>query len=261
MHTQHPTYPNPTIQEALCEIHFRLPDQVEWKPTLFGEIFKHIQPEFPEFEPLTQVGFRMQVRPSGMEQQFLPPQPRMRYKHATRNLLLQLSPNILTVNVLPQYAGWVQMSQDILQGWTKVSEVIEPASITRIGLRYINRIDRTQPTETSSHWLASSDYLPKSVLSSLPGFLSRVETRMNEHYRLIVTLGEMSQPVVLEVGAIVFDIDCIVEKEMSITAQAITAEINGLHDTAWRIFSDSMTPRLAQLLQKEVKHESSTQIW
>lgn len=35
----HPTYPNPTIVEALCEIHFRFPEGTEWKPTLVGEFF------------------------------------------------------------------------------------------------------------------------------------------------------------------------------------------------------------------------------
>ena len=60
MTSEHPTYPNPTIQEAVCEIHFRLPDGVEWKPALLGELFKHIQPDFPELEPVTQIGIQFQ---------------------------------------------------------------------------------------------------------------------------------------------------------------------------------------------------------
>ncbi len=41
MNSGYPTYPNPTITEAVCDIHFRLPQEKEWKPSLPGELFKH----------------------------------------------------------------------------------------------------------------------------------------------------------------------------------------------------------------------------
>jgi len=38
MHSGYPTYPNPTITEAVCDIHFRLPQEKEWKPSFPGEL-------------------------------------------------------------------------------------------------------------------------------------------------------------------------------------------------------------------------------
>jgi len=248
MNIEHPTYPNPTIQEALCEIHFCLPDGVAWKPSLFGKLFKHIQPDFPEMEPVMQIGVEFLVGPDKIGQTLLPPRQRMRYKHASRNLLLQLSENIFTVNLLPQYPGWEQMSRDVLEAWKRAGEIIEPAGITRIGLRYINRIERTRPDEPPGDWLAASDYIPTSALETLPGFLSRLEVRPDPHSRLIVTLGESRSEADQMPNAIVFDIDCIVEKATSITDAAITAEITQLHEIAWTIFAASKTPRLEQWL-------------
>lgn len=253
MTVDHPTFPNPTIQEALCEIHFCLPDGVAWKPFLFGELFKHVQSDFPEMEPALQIGVELQIGPGKMGQALLPPRQRMRYKHASRNLLLQLSENILTVNVLPKYPGWEQMNRDVLEAWKRAGEVVKPAWITRIGLRYINRIERTHPDEPPGDWLAPSDYIPKSVLSTLPGFFSRLEIRTDPHNRLIVTLGESQGDSEQAPNAIVFDIDCIVEKRLGIDAAAITAEITRLHDIAWAIFSASKTPRLERLLQGGAK--------
>ncbi len=248
MGTEHPTFPNPTIQEALCEIHFRLPDGVEWKPSLFGDFYRYIQSEFPELEPVTQVGVQLQMGPSAISHALLPLQQRMRYKHKSRNLLLQLSADILTVNVLPQYPGWTQMSKDVLNTWNHVREVIKPASIVRIGLRYINRIGRTHPAERAGDWLTSSDYIPKSALESLPGFLSRLQIRKDKRNRLIVTLGD--KPGTGDSASeIVLDIDCILEADIRIEDEAILDEINSLHQTAWDIFSSSMTPRLGQSLR------------
>jgi uncharacterized protein (TIGR04255 family) len=102
---EHPTYPNPIIQEAVCEIHFRLPDGVAWKSSLFGELFKRAQPEFPELEPVAQMGLQVQLEPSGVGHTLLPMQHQIRYKHASRNLLLQLSEHTLAVNVMPKYPG------------------------------------------------------------------------------------------------------------------------------------------------------------
>ena len=143
------------------------------------------------------------------------------------------------------------MSKDILDAWAAAREVIKPASITRIGLRYINRIDRSHPNESPSDWFAPSDYIPKAVLSSLPGFLSRLEVRPTLDSRRIVTLGEVTvhPDSVRDARAILLDIDCIVEKEIGIDDQAIIEEIAGLHDAAWEIFSASRTPRLEQLLR------------
>jgi hypothetical protein len=58
MNSRHPTYPNPTITEAVCDIHFRLPQEKEWKPSLPGELFKHIQNEYPEMEPVLEMGLQ-----------------------------------------------------------------------------------------------------------------------------------------------------------------------------------------------------------
>lgn len=249
MSTSHPTFPNPTIQEALCEIYFCLPKGIEWKPSLLGDFFKHVQVDFPTMEPVTHIGVELQVGPGRASQALLPPRHRMRYKHASRNLMLQLSQDILTVNILHKYPGWEQMCRDVLDAWQQVKAVIKPAEITRIGLRYINLIKRSQPDELPGDWLAPSGYIPKSVLSSLPGFLSRLETRTDPHNRLVVTLGEASASLEQSPGAIVFDIDCISEKSMGIDDNSITAEITRLHDIAWTIFTSSRTSRLDRLLQ------------
>ena len=50
MISAHPSYPNPTIAEALCEVHWQFPAGREWKSSLPGELFKHIQDEYPEMD-------------------------------------------------------------------------------------------------------------------------------------------------------------------------------------------------------------------
>jgi len=109
----HPSYEHPTIVEALCEVHFRL--DKDWQPSLPGELFKHIQNDYPNMEPVSEMGLQVALGPQGMVQQIMPPRQRTRFRHATRPLMVQLGEDILTVNTLEPYSGWQVMEQDVME--------------------------------------------------------------------------------------------------------------------------------------------------
>jgi uncharacterized protein (TIGR04255 family) len=251
MNEEHTTYPNPTIIEALCEIHFRLPEGATWQDSLFGKLFLKVRSRFPELEPVTQPTWQLQMGTEGPK--ILSSQGRIRFRQPEGNVLLQLSENIFTVNILPKYPGWAKMQSELLDDWAEAREVIQPARIARIGLRYINRIEGISENECPGDWLASSDYVAKSVLASQPGFLSRVEVRSDVDNRLIVTVGDATTSTEPGIRALIFDIDCIAEKEIGVENDAIKKQIARLHDVAWNVFSASMTVRLESLLRGGAK--------
>lgn len=144
MGSKHPTYPNPTITETVCDIHFQLPQGNEWKPSLPGELFKHIQDDYPEMEPVLEMGLQFDFGPVGTGAKILPQSQKVRFKHRTRPLILQLAENSFSVSTLPPYQGWSIMLYDVLTIWHRAVQVLNPAVITRLGLRYINRIKEEQ---------------------------------------------------------------------------------------------------------------------
>jgi uncharacterized protein (TIGR04255 family) len=241
----HPSYPFPTVAEALCEVHFQLSQGQAWKPSLPGVLFKGIQNEFPEMEPALELGVQLELGPQGVAQKVLPPRQRTRFKHATRPLLLQLGENVFTVNLLPKYPGWDTMREDVLKAWKQAQETLQPAKVTRIGLRYINRIERESQEDRPANWLKPTDYIPPGVLTSEPGFLSRVEARLDNENRIIVTLGFQPEG---HHGAIVLDIDRIVEKELPPDVDALGGEMNRLHEDVWYAFNSAKGEKLERLL-------------
>jgi len=248
---QHPSYPNPTIVEALCEIHFQLPEGVSWKPSLPGELFKQIQNDYPEMEPVVEVGVQFEWSPEKFGQSLLPPRQRTRYKHASRPLLLQLSENMFTVNSLSKYPGWKTMRLDVENAWSQAKQVLKPAHITRVGLRYINRIERTTANEPPGEWLQASDFIPAGILSSKGSFLSRVESHLKENHRLIVTVAEIQPEDPAANRPIVLDIDRILENQHLANDAILLNEIDALHEHVWEVFDAAKTPRLAKLLKGE----------
>ncbi|MDI9548459.1 MAG: TIGR04255 family protein [Chloroflexota bacterium] len=238
----HPTYPNPTIREALCEIHFRLPEGQSWQPALFSRFFRRIESEFPVMEPVTEAGFQLQLHSGRAE--FAPPRSRMRYRHADRPLLLQVSDSILTVNMLPPYTGWQQLHSDIDHAWAWADEVFQPAGITRIGLRYINIIPQLAE-EPAGDWLAPNDFVAAAALASLPGFLSRAEVRYSAQTRTIVTVAGAADA---DSSHFLLDIDCITEQPND-DLLPLDPTLTELHDRVWSVFAGFLTPRYHMHLQ------------
>src|SRR5947209_14597986 len=129
MSSRHPTYPYPTIIEAVCDIHFRLPETKAWKPSLPGELFKHIQDEYPEMEPVLEMGLPFEFVPLGAGTKVSHQFPKVHFKHRTRALMLQLSENSFSISTLPPYQGWEIMRTDALAAWRQAEYVLQPVAI------------------------------------------------------------------------------------------------------------------------------------
>lgn len=246
----HPSYPHPTIIEALCEMHFTLVNNAPWKASLVGELYKHVHDEFPTMEPGMDIGLQLDVGPGGIGQSVLPPRPRMRFRHKDRPILLQVAPLLFTVNVLPVYPGWDAMKRDVASAWRRARDAMAPAAVTRIGLRYINRIEPLTEDEAPSSWFKASDFVPEGVLRSRGAFLTRVESQIDDQNRVIVTFGESCPSAENTQRGIVLDIDRIAEGMFSTDEDRLLFEMDRLHEEVWKIFEASQTPRLVDHLNR-----------
>jgi len=246
----HPTYPNPTITEAVCDIHFRLPQEKEWKPSFPGELFKHIQNEYPEMEPVLEMSLQFEIGPLGTGTKFVPQRQKVRFKHGTRPLMLQLAENSLSISTLSPYQGWEVMRRDVLAAWQRVEEVLQPEIIDRIGLRYINQIEKETEQDRPSTWLVANDYIPDGILRSESGFLLREEIHLDIENILIITLGDPKSDVDAGHGTIILDIDRIVEREALTGQKVLEQEMDRLHANVWEVFSSTKGEKLEALLSR-----------
>src|SRR4029077_7079307 len=154
------------------------------------------------------------------------------------------------VNLLPKYPGWVQMRQDVAEAWRRAMETLHAVAIWRIGLRYINRIARQSERERPGDWFRPTDFIPAAVLGSTYGFLARNEAQPDKENRIIVTLGDHPPDGEAPWGAIVLDIDRIVERDLPTDEALLLGVIDGLHDDVWRLFSNAQTDKLSTFLNQ-----------
>ncbi len=247
----HPSYPHPTIQEAICEIIFDLPQDKPWNPLLFGEYFKSVQGDYASFEPVNVPGLQLQF---GFGVQDTPPPPPsqiVRYRHAKHPAMIQQSERSIAVTRMPEYPGWETMLEDIEYAFEHLISVVCPERVVRIGLRYINRIERSHPEENLSAWFSPSDYIPEYLLQSKSGFFSMTHTKMDDNNRLNIIIGEQSGPQP-SAPAFIFDIDRLLENELPPEMDKLVVEINQMHDDVWNVFNKVKNDKLVRLLNGEI---------
>jgi uncharacterized protein (TIGR04255 family) len=139
--------------------------------------------------------------------------------------------------------------RDIQAAWQHVMEVLSPSHITRVGLRYIIRIELTSVEDLPGSWIRPNDYVATAVLESKPGFLSRVEVVLDTQNTTIVTLSHQRSDSPDFPDAVVFDIDHITQREMSANGGNLLQEIDRLHEDVWQVFETAKSDRLELHLQ------------
>jgi len=250
----HPSYPNPQLAEALCEFHLHFPASDPWKPSKPGAFFKAVQDSYPEIEPLTQQGVQLVIGPNSLpQQQLLPPRISFRLKHADRPLLLQLSEQMFTINALRPYPGWDHVKTELSNVWPLVLNILNPEAVTRVGMRYINRIIRRGAGEKPAYWLKACDFIPPALLKSGPGFQLRLQSRMNTNDRVVLTIAHDQSDTKEAHGAMILDIDRIREQRIAPVWTEIDVVVEALHEEIWGIFEASKGPNLDALLQGELQ--------
>jgi uncharacterized protein (TIGR04255 family) len=247
----HPTFPNPTIVEAVCEIRFVQGEAKPWNPNIVGQFFLKVNNDFPNMEPLQTMGVELQVGPTGFGHKIVPTAMKTRFRNSDGSKLISLGEGAVGANILRPYSGWDSMKSHMRFTWNTVRDLVEPKAITRVGLRYINAIPLSDIDEPVSAWLTDNDYLPKSVVRSYRGILFRSDFQVDAKNRMIVQLADASPDDRFQKGSIVFDIDRIVEAEDSDTGVSHALDLaEQLHDDVWSVFSSSLSGQYKRHLEK-----------
>ena len=206
-------YRNPPIEEALCEFHFQ-PGPV-WDLTVPGKLHMQLGTEYAG-KPQEQKSIETEIQvqdgqpPSVQQREGL---SRVRLLTKDEKRIVSVGRDVMSVHMLRPYqgatpqepGGWEEFQSRISTALSAYWTVAQPVSVSRIGIRYINKIVIPQRTVRLEDYFRSS--LPK--VSGLPqqvgGFLIRVEYAHSEDVRLVLTQGLTEAPA--DHVAVMLDLD------------------------------------------------------
>ena len=134
-------YNNPPIEEALCE--FRFAPSSPWNltvPGLFYEKIKAVYPGEPRQQNLIQAELQIGQEPANAEVALRQSMAKLLFQSADAKKLVGVGYDTLSIHSLRPYEGWEYFGQRIDESFQTYLEVAKPTGVTRIAIRYINRI-------------------------------------------------------------------------------------------------------------------------
>jgi len=243
-------YRNPPVIEALCEFQF-VPAQ-KWDLTIPGLIYDKVKDKFPVREQQIGIGVQFQTTEKGLQHKVEPAPPRMQFYNKDKTALIQVAPDLLTINQLKPYPTWAEFKPMILEALEIYRMVANPKGFKRIGLRYINRISIKAPSVKVEEYIKFYASIPEDLPQFHTSFISRAEIPYkNNRDRMLITIGS-APPETPNTTSIILDVDYNVGIPEAIAMEACEEWIEQAHSTLEKAFESCITDKSRDLFE-EVK--------
>jgi uncharacterized protein (TIGR04255 family) len=167
---------NPPIVEALVEIRGTWGVR-EVLPSTFESIKAELSADYPESETRLKLEARIEVASSQVEIQRPSEFHGVFLKAPSSNRLVQLRVDGFAFSQLKPYRTGEALLEEALAIWKMYAEVVRPTAVTRIALRYINRLSLPfTHGDQFSRFLTAAPSSPEGAPQSVSEFFSRVVT-------------------------------------------------------------------------------------
>ena len=188
-------YRNPPIEEAVCDLQFA--PGVEWDPTLPGRIYGELKGAYgekPRLQQLVEAQLQGGVEgQSSISMQQKVGKQRVQFLGEGGTRIVGVGADQLSVHMLRPYTGWESFRPQIHQALDAYRSIAEPEGITRIGLRYINKITIKAPHDDLTPYFTIPPKFPEiDSTTRLLAFFNRKEAAVSDRpIRIVVTFADV----------------------------------------------------------------------
>ena len=238
-------YKKPSIVEALCEFKF-LSGSEPWDITVFGDFRNRISDKLDgERETMENVHVQAQ------EDKPMPAirkEPQMRFWTKDKTKLAHVSRDLVSANVLHPYPGWKEFKKFILLILDKYRVAAKPGEISKITLRYIDRLDLPADDFKLGDWMnCDGQYLPRTLKELKDRLVYRFVRPINRNKHLGFSLRLV--PANQEQRNLTIDTEAICDQPKP--GSKIPGLLDVLHNKIIETFEGSITEGFRQFLEPE----------
>lgn len=232
------------ITEAIVDFRVRA------KPGLDVNVFKSLQgklsAEYPEVKEIKAFEAEIRIGSEGV-------QPGPVKHHGVIGLrfvsddglnLAQFRLDGFSFHRLKQYTSWNEIFPTVDELWARYVDVAEPSTVTRLALRYINRIELPAVPDGYQKFMTAPPPMPSAIPGRVSKFLTRVtihdeEKKLDAHVTqaLETQQADNKQNLILDIDAF----KDFSKKGLEVHSDDIKRTLNALHGLKNRIFFESCT--------------------
>lgn len=242
-------FPNAPITEALIDIRVKLPPQSDLaKLAVFHDAIKQRYPAKQErvswrghievkASPVAQVSQSAAGGPDG----YL-------FTSLDGRQVVQARLDGFTFSRLKPYDKWETLRDEARELWQHYMRIASPENVTRVSLRYINRIEIPLPMRDFKEYILTTPEIAPDLPQGLGSFFMRLVIP-DAQTQAVAVVTETVEPIDESSNQLplIFDIDVFRMAAFDLQGKALWETLDQLHDLKNDIFFKSITPKAKEL--------------
>jgi uncharacterized protein (TIGR04255 family) len=235
------------ISEALLDIRVTLPSSIGLDD--MGTFHDSVKDRFPIKKDRVsfQGGFQLEdgkptaIPVSGGTDGYL-------FESPTEQKVVQARLDGFTFNKLKPYENWKKFSSEARELWDAYVRVAHPEKITRIALRYINRIEIPLPVKDFKEYIHTTPEVARELPQGLAHFFMRLVIPYAAEGATVVVTETMENVTDSGRLPIILDIDASKEIDYVPDSKVIWKDFEKLRELKNQVFFESITQKTKELL-------------
>lgn len=238
---------NAPIIEAVIDIRVNLPPA--FNPEEFLSFSEHLSGEYPKNEPrrIFTGAFGIKEDKPFIEEPVIKGIQGYIYKSEDEKNIVQFRIDGFTFSRLNPYTEWQSVFSEAKRLWGLYSSKSSPELITRIAVRYINKLDIPLSMNDFKEYLTAPPEVPGSLPQGISQFLTKIVIHEEDITANIIQMLDKS--IKPDHIGVILDIDVFKVKKLGFDKESVLLEFNQLRDFKNRIFFESITEEMARLCE------------
>ena len=170
------------------------------------------------------------------------------FSNKTNACQVQFRLDGFTFNMLNPYSEWQEFSKEALRLWKIYEENLNPKSIVRIALRYINKIEIPLPMEKFQDYIVNIPPIPNILPQKFRNFFMQIDVPYDNNGTSIVLTETIEQPVQNKLPFIL-DIDAYKLGSISKDIKTLKKEFDKLRKIKNDTFESCITDNTRKLFE------------
>lgn len=233
------------ITEALVDVRVKLHPDIDL--SILRQVADLVSREYPERQERIRIESKFDSKTKQSETTYVV--DGYLCTSSDKKQVLQVRLDGFTFSRLRPYQTWEDLRQEAHRLWQLYVQAASPELVTRVALRYINRLDIPLPLRDFGDYLTAPPIVPQDLPRGLISFLTRNVIR-EPSLNFMAIISQSLEPVgVPDVAPVILDIDVFKEVQYNVGEEAIWETLDQLREFKNNIFFKSITEKIVELYE------------
>jgi uncharacterized protein (TIGR04255 family) len=246
-------YEKAPITEALIDIRVQGPEE---RIEELVELQKGELEKYPDKKPVYFASIELQPKELGEAPTFTKQSSTQRgwaFVAADKLQIWQVQRDGFTFSRLAPYGSWALFKDEARRLWTKTRAALKPAAVTRVAVRYINRLELPIPLKDFKDYLRTVPEVSPALPQGLSTFFMQLQIPQDDIRALLILNQSLVPPIQPEREqksvSVLLDIDLFRAQELPQEEEAIWNYFEDLHAKKNEVFEGCITDLTRELFK------------